>query len=469
MTEAGTLPRTAASPRARPAERYRQSLPVTLYLLTLVIPIFFYVGPLYMGFLRLLLLVMILPTIGMLLSGRLGRILPTDWLMVVHLMWITLSLAITEPHRVVQVTGSAGVEFLGGYMLARAYIRTREDFIAMVRMLAIITVCTLPFALVESLGQGAFILDAINEIPFIESNSDVNYAARTGGLLRAQTVFAHPIHYGVFCSISFVLVFVGLAPSLGRGPRWALSAGIAACTFLSLSSGALLAVMLQTFLIGWAFLLRGSSRPWLILTLLVTTAYVLIDILSDRTPIQVFMSYATFSPHNAYWRQTIFEYGMASVWRYPFIGLGLGQWERPWWMFSASMDNFWLVMAVRHGILGFVTLALPYGLGLWAVGRRDFSGDTVLLALRRAWVIAFVGMTFTLVTVHIWSTLYSFVFFMFGAGMWMIGTDPQREGDAEEAAPEPAPQGRARYTRFPTTTRDLPATLRTAPAAGKRP
>jgi hypothetical protein len=41
-------------------------------------------------------------------------------------------------------------------------------------------------------------------------------------------------------------------------------------------------------------------------------------------------------------------------------------------------------------------------------------------------------MTLALATVDVWSTLFSFVFFLFGAGMWFLTVPP--EGDA---APSP--------------------------------
>ena len=89
-------------------------------------------------------------------------------------------------------------------------------------------------------------------------------------------------------------------------------------------------------------------------------------------------------------------------------------------MYSGSMDNFWLVMAIRYGVPGFCFLAVGYIVVIARVMRRKFQGDTVLQNLRMAWVFTFLGLTFTLCTVHVWTNIYSFVFFMFGAGVWFI-------------------------------------------------
>jgi hypothetical protein len=94
---------------------------------------------------------------------------------------------------------------------------------------------------------------------------------------------------------------------------------------------------------------------------------------------------------------------------------------------------------VRYGIPGFLLLAAAYLMALFHIMRRDFSADAGIGHLRRAWVFTFVGLTFTLFTVHIWGNVYSFVFFMFGAGIWLIDVIPgdgsTHAGEAEEASP----------------------------------
>tara|TARA_R110000822_G_scaffold265286_3_gene389217 strand:+ start:227 stop:706 length:480 start_codon:yes stop_codon:yes gene_type:complete len=150
-----------------------------------------------------------------------------------------------------------------------------------------------------------------------------------------------------------------------------------------------------------------------------------IDLLSNRTPIQVFMSYATFSAESAYWRSAIFQWGMTNVWSAPVFGLGLNDWLRPVWMHTSSIDNFWLFIAMRFGLPAFTFLTVGYGYALWRVGRKDFTMDRTLAALRLGWILCFTGLTLTLSTVHIWGSIYGFVFFIFGAGLWMVDAKPR--------------------------------------------
>lgn len=449
------------------------SLPMVVwfYLLGVIFPLYFYAGSLSLSPLRVVLLLMVVPaTIGV-FSGKAGRVLPTDWLLVLFIVWATVTMMINNPKMVVQNMGSNGIELLGGYMIGRLYIRTPEQFMALCRALIVIVIGLFPFMIYETLTGDPIILSTIRKIPGFFTAANVNVDKRMN-LERVQSVFSHPIHHGLFCSIVFSLVFVAFRGVYTTAKRWLIAGVVGVAVFLSLSSGAFLAMVLQLGLIFWHFLFRNNDRKWTILLALSVVAYVTVDLLSNRTPIKVFMSYATFSPHTAYWRSLIFEWGMVNVWANPIIGLGLNNWVRPNWMNSGSMDNFWLVMAVRHGIPGFLLIAAAYADVVRRVGFRDFRNDPSMMQIRLAWMFIFCGLSFTLSTVHIWTAVFSFVFFFLGAGVWMVGFQPE----AATASATPEPQQRERGTRFsreissqdagPRLTRDhsAAATGRTGPA-----
>lgn len=450
-------------------------LPVVLYLLTVVLPIGFNLGPLFVTTLRLLLLALIVPLFFNLLRGRYGRVFLTDILFTLHICWAIAALAVNNPAQAITQAGSVGPEFLGGYLIGRAYIRTSENFVALCRWLVFLVCCTTPFALYEARSGRPIIIELLHGLPGIKSANLFTNEGRLG-LERVQAVFAHPIHYGLFCSVTLSLAFVALRNVTTDARRYASSIVIAGSGFLALSSGALLAIFLQMGLILWATIFARIRWRWWLLVGLFALAYVVIDIFSTRSPIRVFMSYATFSAHNAYWRGIIFEWGMKSVWANPLFGIGLNDWVRPAFMYSGSMDNFWLVIAVRYGIPAFLMLSIGYAWSIFVVMRRRFDEDPVLLLIRRAWVFTFLGLSFTLCTVHVWTNIYSFVFFMFGAGMWLIQAKPnkaarlaepeqpqatfpptRRQGRGEvalqddEAAAMPAYPSGPLLSRFPTT------------------
>jgi hypothetical protein len=429
--------------------RSKLPFPALLYLLSVVIPIGFNVGPLVMTTLRLFLLVLIIPLVIRLITGKYGRIFLTDILFILHIAWATVALAVNNPDQVVQQIGSVGIEFIGGYLVGRAYIRTREDFAAMCRALTVIVCCLFPFALVETETGRPLIVEYLSRIPGLTSVPIVTIEGRMG-LERVQAVFAHPIHYGLFCSIAFSLAFVALKGTISPARRWVTSILIAGSGFLALSSGALLALLLQFFLIIWASALKKFEKRWWLLFIIFVITYIIIDIFSSRSPFRVFMSYATFSAHNAYWRSIILEWGINyNVLVNPIFGIGMNDWIRPWYMYSGSMDNFWLVMAVRYGIPGFFLLAFGYANSVFWIMRRNFEEDKTLTRFRRAWVFIVLGLSFTLSTVHIWTNIYSFVFFFFGSGMWLVSAHADNRG-ADEMTTMPT-SGTLRYTRFSPT------------------
>jgi len=422
----------------------RLPLVVWLYLLAVVIPVGITLGPLLLTGVRVVLIVLIAPLMVQLFTGRFGKLFATDFLFLAHVLWSAVALMMNNPAQVIEQTGSVGLEFLGGYVMGRAYIRSRADFMALAQALIWLVLLMIPLALIETATGRVPLVEALQKLPVIRTIGISEQAPRFG-LDRVQLGFAHPIHFGLFCSVTFSLCFVAMEGTFGTRRRWITAAVIAATGFLALSSGAILAIALQFGLILWAMIFAKVEKRWWILAGLCVLAYVVVDLLSNRTPIEVFMSYATFSAQTAYWRAQAFAWGMKTIWANPIFGIGLNDWVRPSYMYSDSVDNFWLLTAMRYGIPGFVTVTLGYVLVLFHVMRRDLSADPVLLVLRRAWVFTFLGLSFTLCTVHVWTAIYSFVFFMLGAGVWLI-VAPIRDDTPAEKVPLRA--AAPRYSRF---------------------
>ena len=411
------------------------AFPVKLFLICVIVPVSFGFGPVVMTGVRLVLLFLI-PVMAMrLLSGKAGRMLPTDVLFFLHWMWIGLTIAIHNPTTMITNVGSTGIEFLGGYFLGRTFIRTREDYIGLARFSVFLVALSLPLAVFETLTGRPLLIEILNLVPGV-SGADKAFSQKRMGLNRVQMDFVTPIHYGVYCTMVFSLCYYGLTGVYSRVKRYLATLVVFACIFFSLSSGALLPVMLQLSMITWAFFFRKSARRWWYLIGWLTFCYVFVDVLSNRTPYRVFMTYATFSPGTAYWRAAINQFGMDNVWANPWLGIGFAYWQRPSWMQTSSVDNFWLLMAMRHGIPGFLLVAAGYAMALWQIiWARLGTGDEVLLRLRLAWVFTFCGLALTLSTVHVWAEIYALVFFHIGAGLWMVTVGPSVGDVAAVAEP----------------------------------
>lgn len=438
--------------KARTVPTRRAVIPplVAVFLLAIMIPAQIQVGPIRLSMILILMVITFIPLLFSLLSGRYGRLIPTDGLFALFVLWSVLALAINNPKQFVPTAGSTSLEFLGAYVLARVTIRTREDFVAFIKGAALAIILTLPFAVYETLTQRNIMLRIFDAIPGITTPPEMRPEIRMG-LDRVQLNFGHAILYGVFCSLSVTMTLIGLRNTVSSAKRLAIVFLVLCGVFLSLSSGAILAVLFQIGLLTWNRVFARVNHRWLLLTIFLITAYVVVDMLSNRSPMRVFMSYATFDPQTAFYRSLILEWGMVNVWENPIFGLGLNDWVRPSFMVIASVDNFWLLVAMSYGIPAFLFVFIGYFFGVWQVAKSAFRSDPELADLRFAWVVTMVGLSLSLMTVHVWGAAYSYIAFLYGAGMWMV--DVKSDGAGGDAIDptltnKDARAGRSVYSRF---------------------
>ena len=158
----------------------RLQTPVWLYLGCVILPIEFFLGTIALTPLRVLLLAMVIPLTVNLFSGRYGKLMAADYLFFAHILWAIVAVAVNNPYRVIENTGSAAVEFLGGYVLARAYIRTPDQFETLVRIMLFLIVISLPFSLAESFSGRAVIPHLIENIPGLTTVKQVDIPKRLG-------------------------------------------------------------------------------------------------------------------------------------------------------------------------------------------------------------------------------------------------------------------------------------------------
>lgn len=424
-------------------------------LIAMLVPAYFSLGSLALSPSKVLFLVLVPYFVINLFRGSYGRFLVTDGLVLAYAFWMTVAMLVNHTPRVaVEYTGSNTVTLLGGYLAARATIRTREQFIALIRFLAIVVLLSFPFALYETMTSRTTIPRWIDQLPFFESHNDVQHEPRLG-FWRVQFVFAHPIHYGIFCSMVFSLVLIGMAGVWDSVRRMIVAGIVGLCCFLSVSSGPFLALVSQFALIGWGWGMRWTGMRWRILGIIVLVGYTVIELASTRSGIFAVVSRLSFSPSTAFSRRVLFEYGVAQIQRDPVFGKGYNPWPLPPWM-TGSIDNFWLFLAIVFGLPALLFFAGAFLVSMVAVGRRDFSAAPALQPLRLAWMFTMISLSLVLATVAIWGEMYAMVLFVLGSGLWMITaeTSPQTP---QPQSPDTGGGGRAalRYSRF--STRPAPA------------
>lgn len=443
-------------PPAEGAERATWGVMLALFICTLVFPIFFHLGDLRLSPVRVLLLVLFVPLALRLLSGQAGRLRPVDLFVGLHCLWIGLALVINDGMVRVPFAGITIVELGGGYLVGRVLVRNRVDYRLFLGTYLATLVFLLPFAAIEFLTDRQYLQIWADRIA--ETFAKPESSRPRMGLHRTMAGFEHPILYGLYASIA-----VGHVLYLWQRALWqrlALVGLVSAMVMMSLSAAPLLAVGMQLGLAAWD---RISGARWKLALLLALLAYLVVDLLSNRTPIEVIISYLTFSEQTGYTRILIFRYGMESVWANPLFGIALNDWPRPPWL-TGSVDNFWLLTAMRYGVpaLAFILLALVFGL-------RDILAaralDPEILNFRIGYLISLGGVLMTLVTVHMWGAVSVFVMMLLGAGMWFADAGDTAGAAAEAPAPERAAPPARRWMRFRRAPDDAPAPGAEPPAA----
>ncbi|MEO8529931.1 MAG: O-antigen ligase family protein [Deltaproteobacteria bacterium] len=405
-------------------------------LILILVPATFYAGPLLLTPSRLLLLFATPVLLVKLLQGEYGRVRMPDIAMIAFALWRVLALAMTMPDRVVQYSGSTTVIILGAYLCGRATIRTPEHFAWMSKFLILSVLAMLPLAIFESITGGFIIPKLINALPGISSVTDVNYERRFG-LDRAQVVFDHPILFGLYCTLPLSLGYIGLRQRVTLVGRILVAGLILAAVFFSVSSGAFLAAMFQIGLIAYGIVTQRIRTRWIILLSVLFVIYVVAEYISSRPALFVLVEKIAFDAWNANYRKLIFEYGVQQVQMTPVFGVGIGEWAHADWM-TNSIDNYWLGMAIQFGLPALFFLGVAVVSAIWLAARRRFDPEEEVSDQRLAWIFTFISISLTLATVFIWSDASSAIYFVFGAGIWMLnwpGLPPEPTGRQDRNLP----------------------------------
>ena len=398
---------------------------------------------------RLFLLISFLPALVLLLSGRAGRVLGADFAMGAFGLWVVISLLVNDGLGQLPNAVMTAIELSGGYLLGRVLIRNAYDYRLMTRIYLGCLLALLPFAVYE-FTTGRILLHEIYA-HFGETAWKPSSSTDRWGFARTMSGFEHPILYGLYCSILASTIYY----SYGRSRILALPwlGLIVGMTFLSLSSAPLLSLLVQAGLITWGKITKGR---WLVLIVLAVLAYLAVVLFSHRTPITILINYVTFDSETAWTRIAQWQYGSKAALDNPVLGLGMGaKWAtvaRPSWL-SDSIDDFWLLNAMRYGLVGLGFLVLAIGLLLAAVTRTR-GLPPLLKDYRTGYVIGIAGLAFVLATVHIWGAVSVFAFFFLGSGAWLTAAGDRAEGETGTVTPEtlhptePAARGARPTTRF---------------------
>lgn len=416
--------------QSAPEDRTRASAMAFLavcFIGALCIPLSYTIAGIRLPIYRMVLIALFVPMLVRLFSDKNNKFLAADAFVILYCAWATIALIYHHGAAAIETAGVTLVDGLAAYLLGRTLITSKADIQLVLRFGFIVLVLLIPTVLIEALTGRNIALQFFSG--FGDAHANTNQGIRMG-LHRVQGPFEHPILFGVFTGSLFVMATLGKAfNSLFLTVLFAGTALI--CTLLSLSTGALLLINVALIFMIWHRLLIGYAHRWKLLGGCAAAAFVFIDLVSNRTPFHVFVSYLTFNSDSSYNRINIWIHGTAEVARHPFLGIGMNDWTRPSWM-SASIDNFWLVQAIRYGIPAFLLLAIAIYFALRHVSQpTELSSETQ--SLRRGMVFALVSVLMAICSVHLWNATHAWFMFLMGAISW-IGLSDQSSAEPSRVA-----------------------------------
>src|SRR5580698_3486046 len=270
--------------KSGPNEKTRIGWPVFLFLIALIVPWVISLGPMRLSVYRIILLVMVLPCLVKWGTGKAGRIRGADFVILLFWFWLALSLIVVDGFdTAIKPVGFEFVETVGAYFLARCYVRDANGFYSVVQILFRIVVFLMPFALIEMVTGHNILRELFGAI----LPTNFYPSEQRSGLTRVQSVFDHPILFGL-CSGSILalthLVLGYHSSMVRRSFRTLIVAGTA---LMSLSAGPMGAIATQAFLLSWNGLLRRVRTRWKILVVIFVCFILLIEMFAQRSALTI--------------------------------------------------------------------------------------------------------------------------------------------------------------------------------------
>lgn len=368
---------------------------------------------------RLVLLALI-PWIVVRLLVRPLQLTGFDVLAALITFWLTIALVAREPFGIALEAGAAlSLDFALAYLLGRISFTCANDFRAAFNALLPVLGLVALVQMIESVGHEQILRPFFAEL-FAQPPPAIHDEARFG-LYRAAGPFQHPILGGVFMAATLPMAWL----LTSSGWKRATAIAIACAMIFTVSASAILSFAVCLVLLGTVWLQQRTGWPfWLIGAFSVVVVLLLILTISETGPLNFAARRLSISVQTGYWRVFIWEYAGAEALRNPLFGIGFGEWARPHWMLSSSIDAHFLFWSVRFGLIagiGFLVMVLGAALRI-AVRSRYQTERARLVSLSIA--ISLAGFAAAGFSVSFWEGILGWLTLLCGAAI-SLSNPPQ--------------------------------------------
>jgi hypothetical protein len=293
--------------------------------------------------------------------------------------------------------GPTALEFCIGYLATRTLLSEHGHALSFANLLCLIIAIVALLALLDPLTNSYFIKELASRLTgyFTPPPGDDSYRL---GLLRASSVFEHPILLG-FVSVIGMIIAVSV-PIRSRNLVF-MASSIGA--FFALSSAPWQGILTGLGLLVYGRLFARLPHKWLVLTSLgVVGTVTLFQMNAD--PVGIIIRHLIFDPESGYYRVWTWNSVIFAVSPSPWFGLGFGPYpDLGPFDINHSIDSLWLVTAITCGVPGAILVALSF------IGAATFPTEGPGVGLTPAesklgttlGIVMFLFL-FSTLTVHIW-------------------------------------------------------------------
>jgi hypothetical protein len=346
---------------------------------------------------RIAVVLLLVPAI-LALSKRGRRFILCDFLAFATAAWMIVASASSVGASAIPTAGGEVLDFLGGYLIARAYFSEPVAIDTFIRVLKVYAIIAIVFGLADSISGRMITHETFNSL----MGGEYYYAAGLrNGWVRAASTFDHPILFGVFCALTAAILLYREKTLLRRSV--AASICLLGC-LMSQSSASLMTWSIIMAIYTYDRLMRRYSRRWTAFWAIVAVMAVAFFSLSEH-PLGWIISHLTLDPQTGYWRILIWDTAFTYIGESPIVGYAYQTFNN--YVLDGTVDSIWLVLALRFGIPMIILFALT-NIAAISPSRSKGSGNAGSDQMRHAFSIVLLMFMFTGLTVHFWNFMLMF-------------------------------------------------------------
>ena len=294
--------------------------------------------------------------------------------------------------------GAESVEFLGSYLVARAFFFGPVALTTFIRVLKFLAIVLIMLALAEFIS-GIPIVHYIFSAIFGAKPAVVSYRLNS---LRGMATFDHAILFGAFCPLVAAILLYWERNAL----RKALWVGLCFIGCIaSLTSVALMSFFMVLAVYTYDRTMRQYRWRWR--TLWMALAIFLLAIyLATNAPLGWVITHLTFDPENGYFRYMIWDAALVYISQAPLAGYAYNLLHHE--LLDTTVDSVWLVSSLHYGVPMIVFLLLAnLAASLPTRTLKNRSTDNIS-RMSTAFSIVLTMFLFMGLTVHYWNFMWIF-------------------------------------------------------------